>query len=244
MAQYRRNLILLLVVLCACGHGFAASEKNQKEKPVQFRMFSLFDTISVLYDTDTGTERIFATPNIVSPWFDAPRNGKLNLYRELPSETPGMPKRKETLVDVTLPDGPGPFLIILRKKSDGDGGVAALVLEHSLEAHQPMTYRVFNFSKRRMAVRLADQDMLLEPGKLSVANYPEGRKAWLKIAVDQQDSGWIKVVSRPRPVRDTTRSTLVIMDIPPTEADPDPIGVIVQEVRETIVEGENGPEIQ
>ncbi|WOO40086.1 hypothetical protein [Rubellicoccus peritrichatus] len=241
MVKSRRSLGKALLVFCAIASITASAQSV--DEPVRFRLLSLFGSLSFLYETEDGPKRMYTSSSSFSSWYEAPDNRRLNFYREVPAPEPELPPVKHTLADLTLPSGPGPFLVVLMKKSDGEG-LNSIILDHSLEAHPPSRYRAFNFSKRRMAVRLAEQDILLEPSGSALVNYPEGRKTWLKIAVDQPDTGWIKVVSKPRPVDNQTRSTIVILDIPPSVRDLDPIGVIVREVREQIVEGEQGSTLQ
>ncbi|WP_309381352.1 hypothetical protein [Cerasicoccus frondis] len=197
------------------------------------------NSISLLYDGDEEEQRVYATPSSFSPWLTAPPNRNVAFYRKTPNPQADGAPIKQVLAQTKLPAGPGPFLILVNENPNDDT-LRTVVLEHSLDAHPLAEYRVINLSKRRLAIRLADHNMLLDSGKTEKTAYPEGRKTWLKVAVNDEENGWIKVVSKPRPVDNTTRATLVIMDIPPTRQDPNPIGLIVREARESVVADEAG----
>lgn len=233
MAQGRRNLILLACALLS-GQLFAADAE-----PIKFRLLSISNSISVLYDEDGETRRIYTSPGYFSDWLIAPPSREVTLYQEAPAPDGQGAKLKKILDQTKLPSGPGPFLIMVHQQP-GTGKLLTSTLNHSLDTFPKGQYRLVNLSKRRMAVNLADKNMLLEPGTTEMASYPNGRKTWLKVAVNDKDSGWMKVVSKPRPVQDTTRTSIVIMDIPPSDADPDPIGIIVREAREQIYETPEG----
>ncbi|GHC05406.1 hypothetical protein [Cerasicoccus arenae] len=240
MARTKRNLILLSLFLFVFSTGYSAPESG--EDLVKFRLLSISNAVSFLYDQGGTTERVYTSSTAFTGWYVAPPSGKLVFYQEEAMPDAPKTKLKKILANVQLPSGPGPFLIIVKQKPNSQE-LSTVVLDHSIAMHPEMNYRAFNLSKRRMAVRLADQDMLLESGKSALAPYPNNRKTWLKIAVDDKDSGWMKVVSKPRPVDNNSRTTIIILDIPPSDRDPEPIGVIVREVREQIVESESGTEI-
>lgn len=202
-------------------------------------MLSVSNSVSLLYDQDGEPQRIYASPGYFSQWLEAPDNRALTFYKELPSQDGQGAPIKKTLAQAKLPAGEGPFLILMQQK-EGKDELFTTVLDHSLGVFPSSQYRILNLSKRRMAVQLADQNMLLKPGQTERVAYPSTRKTWLKVAVNDKESGWIKVVSKPRPVHDTTRTSIIIMDIPPSEKDPDPMGVIVREAREQIQENQEG----
>lgn len=211
------------------------------QEPVQFRLMTMASISNFFYENDGEKERIYATPSNFSPLYTAPEDRQLIFYNEVPSPKANEPKIKVIVAKIKLPAGEGPFLIILKPDESSPGSLFdSYVIDHSLSAHPGNVFRTFNFSKRRMAVQLADQNILLNKGSSETVPYPDNGKAWLKVAADSEGEGWLKVKSMPYSVGSNSRTTIFIMDIPPSERDPNPKGVSVRKVRERIYEDEFG----
>src|SRR5690606_37138330 len=98
------------------------------------------------YDVEGGTEDIDAVPSSFSRFYPAPKNGRVVLYRKLPAEEPGGVPLKIAVAEARLPEGDGPFLIVLKKKQSLEGELFdSAIIDHSLRAHPKGTFRVFNF---------------------------------------------------------------------------------------------------
>src|SRR5690606_12902030 len=118
--------------------------------------------------------------------------------------------------------------------------LATLVINNSLTDYPANTYRVFNFSKRRLAVNLAETNLLLAPLQSEQVPYPSTRKAWLKVAAAENDGTWLLVNSSPHAVGSDSRTTIFLVDIPPSDRDASPKGIIARRMRERIVTDEKG----
>lgn len=241
MAYQRRSLIcILLGLVCAPFiHG------QQEDAPVQFRLLTMSDVATLLYEVDGEETELYATSGAFSPYYNAPANGLIELYKKQPSPKAGQPDIKVNLAEIKLPEGPGPFMVVLREKENsGQLAYDWVAYDSSLDAHPPRSYRTINLSKRRMAVRLANQDSLIDPGETSIVDYPAERKVWLKVAVNSPEDGWIKVVSSPRMVDVNSRKTFLLVDLPPTDREAEPLGIVVREISEQIVEQDGVIEIR
>lgn len=238
MAFSRRSLILLVFfTLLSVLNGQPGGE----EQPVEFRVIALSDFATLFYDIDGEKEVIDVGLGTFSPLYPAPTNRQLMFYREEPNPDPTKPPIKAPIARASLPGGQGPFLVLLLDGPSPEGlQYRTFVIDHSLNAHPANSYRAFNFSRRRMAVKLADKDMLLDRGQSDTVKYPSTRKAWLKVAADDEDEGWLVVTSSSHNVGSDSRTTVFIVDLPSTERDPDPKGVVVRRMRERIATDEFG----
>ncbi|WP_309386191.1 hypothetical protein [Cerasicoccus frondis] len=204
----------------------------------------MHDTPQFYYDYEGETKKLFVSAGSFSQLYEAPLDGRIQFYVEEISDD-GLPPVKKPVAQMNLPSGEGPFLVVLRTEfRDGKPYYRSAVIDASIEQHPVGAFRVFNFSARDMAIQLSGQSLLLKALDSTVVDYPEERKAWLKVAVADDDEGWIKVVSSPRSVSSRTRTTFFLTDIPPSEGDPNPKGVSVREFRERVLETENGIFIQ
>ena len=248
MALPRRHLIpalagLFLLAFCTA---LRAQPSAPEPAPAQFRVVTMTQVETLLFDVGKTTETINAGVGSFSALYPAPRDGAVVFYQKVPAADPALPPIKKPLAQVRLPAAkpsapPGPFLIILDRGAPG-AAVAfdARVIDASLEAHPAGTYRVFNFSRRRLAVNLADTKLLLERGANQNAPYPSSRKAWLQVAVEKPAAGWILVSSSAHPVAPDSRTTVFLVDVAASERDPDPEAIVVRRIRETIATDATG----
>jgi len=229
--------------------GFAAAAlahsavaQSAAAAPARFRVVSLAETAALFYDAGHAKMRINAGIDAFSSLLPAPADREIVLYTETPATAPGQPPAKTALARARLPgSGLGPFLIVLHPNPRGaDLKFGSLVIDQSLEAHPPQTYRVFNFSRRRLAVNLADKNLLLASRESGLVPYPKGRKAWIKVAANTTGNDWLLVRSSSHPVGPGTRTSVFLLDIPPTPDVPNPTGVIIRRIRETITTDEAG----
>ncbi len=240
MAFRRRSLAAISLMLCFV-HGLCGQSAQTANAQAEFRVISLNDLTSLFYDSNGKKEVLRIGIGTFTRLYPAPRNRKVELYTEQPNPDLTKPPIKAPLAIATLPEGEGPFLIILYENIEDSGlKFKTLVIDHSLSAHPPDNYRVYNFSKRKLAVNLADQSMLLNRGQSETVPYPDTRKAWLKVAADQEDDGWLLVTSSPHVVGNNSRTTIFLVDLPVTERDPDPKGIAVRRMKERITTDELG----
>jgi hypothetical protein len=244
MAFVQRYLILTVLVLLVfvpC-RGFAQQLSDAPVPGVQFRVVAMTDVASVLYDVEKKQEVVNAGVGTFSRIYDAPKNREVVLYTEIPNPDPSLPPAKVVVAKALLPAGKaGPFLIMLNKNPPGsEHEFSSLVIDHSLETHPIKTYLVFNFSKRRLAVSLAEKNLVLTTGASDLVSYPDSRKAWLKVAADEKSDGWLLVSSSPHAVGTDTRTTIFLVDIPPSPLDPNPKGIVARRIRETVYTDDSG----
>jgi hypothetical protein len=200
------------------------------------------DVEKVLFDVDDEQEVLFASVGSFSRLYPAPQNGNVVFYKETPNPEEGRPPIKTPLAKANLPtDNAGPYLILLiRNPPNAELEFTTVVLDHSLENFPANTYRVYNYSKRQLAVRLAEVELLLNTRDSANVPYPNTRKTWLKVAANDQEEGWLVVRSAPQPVGANTRTTIFLVDIAPTTRDPDPLGIIDRRIKERIHTDEMG----
>lgn len=239
MALYRRSIIAFLAFFM-CWH-IVYSQLSNSETGPQFRVISLAKLATLFYDYNDELKVVNAGLGSFSPLYPAPVDRNLLFYREEPNPDPTKPPIKVTIAEAKLPASEGPFLLLLKNSaSASELEFDLIVVDHSLNAHPVNHYRVFNFSKRRMAIRLAEQDMLLDSGKSGTVLYPNNSKAWLKVAAENEKEGWLVVTSSSHAVGTDSRTTVFLVDILPSERDPDPLGIVVRKMRERIVKDELG----
>lgn len=210
--------------------------------PPQFRVVSLSGVVTFLFDVEKKQEVLNPGAGSFSRLYPSPKDREIVFYREVPNADPKLPPTKAPVAKAKLPpQKPGPFLIMLVNNPAGSElEFNALVIDHSLEAHSANSYRVFNFSKRRLAVNIADTKLLLDGGRNETAPYPASRKAWLQVAADEKADGWLLVSSSPHPVGSNSRTSVFLVDIAPSERDPNPKGIVARRIRETITTDEKG----
>ena len=244
MALSKRYLISAgLALLCLFLPGVHAQQQPAAPvPPPEFRVVAMSDVATVFYDFNKQKEIVNAGVGSFSRTYTAPPNREIVLYTEVPDANPKLPLKKVILAKAELPaQKPGPFLIMLNKNPAGSElAFSSLVIDHSLEVHPVKTYLVFNFSKRRLAISLAGTNLVLATGQSEKVAYPNTRKAWLKIAADETPDGWLLVSSSPHAVGADTRTTVFIVDIPPSERDPNPKGIVARRIRETIYTDDAG----
>ncbi|GHC09800.1 hypothetical protein GCM10007047_28880 [Cerasicoccus arenae] len=200
---------------------------------------SSFET--VLFDIDKEPIILRTSLGSFSRLYPASKNGDVVFYKETPNpKDPNLPPIKTTLAQAKLSDG-GPYIILLIQNPAGSAlEYKTVVLDHSLEKFPANTYRVYNFSKRQLAVQLAETDILLNTGESGSIPYPDTSKTWLKVAANDQDEGWLVVRSAPQTTGINNRTTLFLVDIPPSKRDLNPLGIIDREMRERIHTDEFG----
>tara|TARA_R100000027_G_scaffold27497_2_gene19900 strand:+ start:3006 stop:3629 length:624 start_codon:yes stop_codon:yes gene_type:complete len=200
------------------------------------------DIETVLFDTDEEQVVLTASVATFSRLLPAPKDGNILFYKETPNPEPGEPPIKTPLAKAKLPaQGSGPYLILLiRNPPTQELRFSTVVLDHSLEEFPANTYRIYNYSKRQLAVQLAKVNAVLDTRDSTSIPYPDTRKTWLKVAANDQDEGWLVVRSAPQPVGTNSRTTVFLVDIPPSERDPNPLGIVDRRIKERIYTDEFG----
>lgn len=241
MAFFQRHLIAACIgTLCLIvSYNYAQTPETPE---TQFRVLSMADVETVLFDIDEDTEYLTASVGKMSRLYPAPKNGNVVFYKETPNPDPELPPIKTPLAKAHLPSqSVGPYIILINPNPPGaELKFATIVLDHSLERFPSNTYRVYNYSKRQLAVRLADTDLLLNPAESGSVPYPDAKKAWLKVAANDQDEGWLLVRSSPQSVGANTRTTIFLVDLKPTPRSPNPLGIMDRRMKERIYTDDMG----
>ncbi|HSI10178.1 MAG TPA: hypothetical protein VK985_16455 [Rariglobus sp.] len=244
MALSQRHLmraVFSLLLLTAIG-ARAQTPPAPEPPPPQFRVVTMSGVETFLFDVEKKQELL--TPGIgsFSRLYPSPKNREIVFYTMIANPDPKLPPAKVAVAKAQLPpQKPGPFLILLNKNPAGaELKFSTLVIDNSLDAYPINTYRVFNFSKRRLAANVAGIKMVLATGQNENAPYPSSRKAWIQIAADEKDAGWLLVSSSPQPVGANSRTSIFLVDIDPSERDPNPKGIVARRIRETIVTDDKG----
>lgn len=239
MAITRRHLIRAAIgfVLLGVTVALKAEPVSPEPPPPEFRVVSMSGVETFYFDVEKKKESISAGLGSFSRLYPAPASRAVVFYQEIPNPTdPTRAPARKNIARAILPGkSPGPFLIILAPAPPGsENAYDTRVFDSSLEAHPSGSYRVFNFSRRRMAVNIADTKMVLDRGAHQNAVYPSASKAWLQVAAEKPDGGWLLVSGSAHPVAPDSRTTVFLVDIPPSERDPSPLGIVVRRIREQI----------
>lgn len=221
MAYPRRNLISprpLIGVLTLCAgllaHGYAQAPSTAT-LPVTFRMLSLGAPVSkVYYDYHGRPVRISAGSTSFSSPRRAEAGQKVDLYREVPAADPNAAPTRETLSSFQLGNG-GPYLVFFDVNANNRFDIRTHVVEDSWQEHPVGTMKIFNFSRRKTMVKVNDTIVELEPLETTQFNYSGERQTWLQAAV-WENGEWTLRTSSPQVTLPNTRSTLVLLDQPPS----------------------------
>lgn len=231
------SLLLLTAVVAR-----AQTPPAPEPPPPQFRVVTMSGVETFFFDVEKKQEVLTPGVGSFSRLYPSPKNREVVFYTMAANPDPKLPPVKVSVAKAQLPgQKPGPFLIVLAANpATAELKFSALVIDHSLEAHPANSYRVFNFSKRRLAANVAGVKMVLPTGQHENAPYPNSRKAWIQIAADEKDDGWLLVSSSPHPVGVNSRTTIFLVDITPSERDPNPKGIVARRIRETIITDDKG----
>lgn len=246
MAFSQRHLIRFILALgCALAGATVVSAQTRpmSESPPRFRVVTMSGVHTLLFDVEGKPQTLTAGAGSFSRLHSAPPDRGLVFYRLVPAPDPASPPVKVPLARVRLPASPreGPFLVVLFKNPAGaETEFGGLVFDHSLEAHPENTYRVFNFSRRRMAVNLGESRMILACGGHDTAPYSGERNTWLRVAAEEAPDDWLLVSSGAHSVGAGTRTTIFLVDIPAAASGPAPKGIIARHLREVVYVDEKG----
>lgn len=173
---------------------------------------------------------VMAATGALSSLYTAPRDGVVSLYRIEPPVPPATEPRRVPVAEARLGAG-GPWLVLMAAKSNGSlrtEEVRLMVVDDSWAAHPEGTARVFNFSRRPAMVMIAGATREIAPGASDLFSYGGGGddQSWVKVAM-REETGWMLRSSGPQATIPGTRSTLVLVDTPPSADDPDPRTLVI-----------------
>jgi hypothetical protein len=222
----------LSALILACCLPVTAQITAPSEKPqVTFRTLSVDQGVSGLFYDDHGKQIALSAGDLgFSSPYPCPASGLVALYREVPPVPPEEKPRRVPVTEFRL-TGAGPHLVFFsstRNPSDpAQPRINALVVDDSWTVHPTETVRIFNFCKTPAGVKFANHVLEIAPTQSETRPYPGGQQAWLKAAVPAEGK-WQVRISGPQAIVPNTRSTWVLLDLPPTADQPDRYRILVR----------------
>lgn len=217
MAFLKRHLSPA-VFLCAGLFLSAAYRAQAEADPVKFfRTLALgADVAEVFYDLRGKPVPVASVAAGFSSVYEAPAGGKVVFYRLLPPEKPEGKPRRVTVAETHMNE-PGPYLVFMTSKPELPDEIAIQVVNDAWDVHPAETIRVFNFSRRDVAVRIVIKDLVAElsPGKDRVLPYAATGQFWMQAATMER-GGWVMRVSAPQVAPPKTRITAILFDQKPS----------------------------
>ena len=234
MAIRKRHLarVLGLTLLCAATWGTALPGQPLPEKQVLFRTLAVGNDAAfsgLFYDYKGKPAALNAGSNNLSTLLPSPANGRLSLYRQTPPPAPGDAPGKIPVAEALLGKG-GPYLVLLTSTPDTlpplNRRITLLAVDESAETHPLLAIRLFNFSKRRIAVQLNSDAIELATADSHIFTPPPDTPM-IPFKVATQESGaWELRLSSQTPVIAPTRSIVVVTDVEPTPERPNPVDIM------------------
>lgn len=229
MVISRRNISKLLTcaslaLLCLASQRVYAQQSADKT----FRTLAVRRAApKIFYNNGDKEVQLFAGDTALSGAYDAPPSGKIEVYCYTPAKDPQLPPVKVNLAEAQLSDSKENLLLISTTTDEsatnnGTPEIQLLAIDASLDAHPLNTVRVFNFSQRKTAAKIADEFEVIPSGGDFIFQLPEDTKMWVKIAAyEGTDTGWKLRNGGPKAIFPNTRSIIVLSDAYPSEEDPE-----------------------
>lgn len=235
MASLHRHLILHAIV--AGSSLLSPVCRAQTAAPPCFRTFGVgggAPTAKLFFENKGKAIPLVIDTQGLSPAYAIPASGVVSLFREEPPAVPGEPRRRVQVAEARL-GKPAPMLLALVATPDGQGShrVSVIVADDSLESHPMESARVFNFSRRRLALQTPDGHVELSAGESHVVPYPaQGRVIDLRIAILEAGE-WLLCSTSPQGIIAGTRMIVVVSDDDPTPGNPSPVEPVLSTLYDT-----------
>lgn len=217
MAFFERYLTSAILLCAGLFLLVAPRARGEPEPATLFRTLALgADVAEVFYDLRGKPVPVASVAAGFSPAYEAPSGGKVVFYRLLPPETPEGKPRRVTVAETHMNEA-GPYLVFVASKPEAPDEIAIQVVNDAWDVHPAETIRVFNFSRRDVAVRIVIKDLVAElaPGKDRVLPYAATGQFWMQAATMEKD-GWVMRVSAPQVAPPKTRITAILFDQKPS----------------------------
>jgi hypothetical protein len=219
LVRAREHLAIPFALLAVLVFTFLepATRAQPEAPPATFRTLAFgADVSEVFYDLHGKSVPIAAAAAGLSMPYEVPAGGRVVFYRLQPAETPEGKPRRVNVADADL-GGSGPFLVFMAARPESPGGTWIQVVGDSWEIHPVDTIRLFNFSRRNVAVKIVIKDLVAElaPGEERILPYVAKGQFWLQAAT-KEAGGWIMRVSAPQVAPPTARITAIMFDQQPT----------------------------
>ncbi len=234
-APFSRRLFLFVA---AVGF-FAASLRAQLPEPpaATFRIFSLIGS-----RTDLKYEPVPGKPpeplhlfQAVSRAYPVPRNGRLELFREIPpppDAPPGTPPKREIILTAQFPsDAKQSLVITFPAGKNARGALTARVLPDDPARHLARTVQVLNLSRFPTSVAIGADHSDFAVAESRIVPITEGRLRILVQAAIKKDAQWESVYRAERRIGAKLRGFVFICDFmqdPDYDTDPQPPPVLVK----------------
>lgn len=233
MAFTRRNLNPLRTSIHALllALGLLLAEGSLQAQPVSsgvaFRTLALGKTLSdVFYDYKGKPVSVMAGSSGFSAPYRAEPGSLIEFYREIPPEKPGEAPVHLKLADFRLGDV-GPFLVLIEVNPEDINDVQVHVVDDTWEKHPVSTIQIFNYSERMAMVKVGDEVAQMKTGQSHLFPYSGEMQVWIQAAVREEEN-WVLRVSGPQAILPNSRSTIVLLDQPPSEDRPITFEVLVR----------------
>jgi hypothetical protein len=246
MALSFRHLIACVSLVLATA-AVVRGQTAPEPPPAIFQLFSILPVQDMLYDRGGKPVTVSVGQNAYSQPYQAPVTGEFTFYRLVPAPEPGKPpvrvpvvtasvkteKGAETLI-VLYPDHP----LAHYDESAPPPPLKSISLDNTQSAQPVRTMRVFSFSSRPVAIKIGAQSVMLKAMQPTVIPYPEGSRTWINVATTGEHA-WQRVIGTPQMLAENTRLSLFLNDIPPSRNDPNPVGLSMKKIIETLPSAEN-----
>jgi hypothetical protein len=238
MAYLKRHLILLAAAFVAVSFA-ALSVRAQTDAapPPSFRTLGVGSstaTASLFFEDKGKAVPLIIDSHGLSPAYPVPASGIISLFRQAPPASPGEPPRRIPVAETRIAKS-GPALLALVAAPNGSSSprVNALSIDDSQEAHPSGSARVFNFSRRTVALQTSSGPVELPSGASHIVPYPEkSRVIDLKIAI-REKGNWLLCSTSPQGIIPKTRMIVVVADDDPTPDNPSPVEPVLNTIYDT-----------
>ncbi|MDF3057116.1 MAG: hypothetical protein K0R17_1331 [Rariglobus sp.] len=249
MAFSFRHLIrhaFVVTALLIAGSGLRAQPVSLP--PATFQLYAPAPLGDLFYDLKGRPVSIHVGHQSFSAAAVVPPGGNVVLYRFKPAAEPGLPPVREPVLSaaVTAREGAQTLLLIYPEGPPPPDGtpdtrpLRSLVFDQSAGGFPHGTIRVFSFSARPVAMKIGPAAVPVPSMQTVIVPYPDDRRTWLHIATIGEQ-GWQRVIGTPQTLGPRTRLSLFLRDIPPSQYDPKPIGLLLGKILETIPETAEAP---
>lgn len=234
MTALRHLLPCLVLALLWPGASLAIHAQPAPPPPAVFRVMSLVPADGLLVDLARRPAQVVAVSSSrFSAPFEVPPDGRVELYRLIPSTTPEIPPSRASALEAKLPSTPGAETLLLLLPREGapdpallNGPLRALLIDISLAAHPVGQIRVFNLCTRHAAVQLGNETRPLQPGQNAAIPFPRDTRPWFSTALVHEE-GWKRITGAPLHLREGARALVFLVDLPPHEERKTPFGLSI-----------------
>ena len=210
---------LLSLVFLSVQSSLSAAEEEQ-----EFRILTVVGSATGLqYEPSRSGDPISISASN-SPYrsYPVPRDGKLEIFREIPvpeGAPPGTEPIRQVVATGTIPSSSQRSLVILGVTRSGAYDLAVLPDDPAL--HPPGQIRMVNLSEMRSAVALNKERYLLGPGDSELVDWGSGG-ILIQIAAEKHGE-WDVAFRKERIAQPSARAYCLIFDyIPDPSMDEDP----------------------